>query len=168
MGSRYEKLVNYKIRSSLRDFSKMPNLMSEEAYRDTVSRFLFRVLQRLPSSLSLDELKSFRKDKVARDFRKWLQTEFSRAILDKKITGRDLDEAMARDFLELTQSYSRIGSKLSWTVTGGVTIASSILAGPFAGVATATGSLILPKLVSMFWKRYGPRNWAYLLLALKK
>lgn len=166
IGKRYENLLKYRIESSARDMIA-DNFRRDESTRDTVTKFLHRILNRLPSSLSIDDLKSFRRDGGARHFREWFRDAYSKAVETKKAIGIDIDEAMERDFNELVRQHSKRGSGISWAITGSVAITSALFAGPLAGVMSATGSAILPKAVTSFWKRYGSRNWTYLIIRMK-
>lgn len=158
-------LWEYKFRKTLRELGEARRVPLAVTKANVLRKFLYRVVESLPSNLSVTEILEFRKNHRSRNFREWFQMELSKASHAAKVTRIRFDEEIYRDFLDLVHQHESKGSKLSGTLTVVSGLLGTALAGSPAGAIPAiTGPYAFPRILRRIWRKLGHNNWVFVLL----
>lgn len=166
--SNLEALWQHKFRKVIYDVSAVTDIPESVKKSNVLDGFFYRTIRRLPIDLSVDEILEFRNDKSARGFRKWFGDEINKTMKMSNITDVLFDEEMYRDFNELLSTYNKKMNLASATITGIVAAVVGVLAGPLASLPSIGGPLLFPRIIKTLWKKFGPNNWIFVVLDLKK
>ena len=168
-------LWKYKYEKTIRDISRITNTPELVDKSHIVKKFLYLKIHRLPMNLSIDEVKEFRKEKVATEFRRWLKEVFSRMVKEEEFKQVRPERDLLERFEELANTYRRKTQITGALIGGAIGVALSSLGANFAGIPSTIISLLtlpLPyafiRIIRKMWKLFGPNNWVFLLLDLEK
>jgi hypothetical protein len=134
----------------------------EESAQDLFS-FLTKYTLRLPSSLTIDELRAFRQEAVSRKFRKWFYEALSEARTRSSLTKIDIDELLLRDFGELIDSHTSRLKRVAEIVTATVMAGVGLIVGPAAGIVSALTYPVFRRLVDKAAATWGAQRWIEVL-----
>lgn len=163
-------LWKYKYEKTIRDISSITNTPELVDKSHIVKKFLLKI-GIPPMNLSIDEVKKFRKEKVATEFRRWLKEVFSRMVKEKEFRPMSPERDLLERFKELANTYSKRTQTIGETI--GITLSS--LAASFAIIPPTIIPLLtvaleytFTRIIREIWKLYGPNNWVFLLLDFEK
>ncbi len=159
-----QHLWSYKL-SSLGDPHQPGVPPLHESAKDLFA-FLAKYTLRLPSSLTIDELRGLRKEAAARKFRVWFWTALSRARTRSSATGIAADELLLREFRELLSSHASRIERGAEIVTASVMAGVGLILGPAEGIASAVTYPVFKGLVSKAVAIWGPQRWMEVIAGL--
>jgi hypothetical protein len=145
-----------------------PNAPTKETSAEAAVSFLKEYTLKVPSQLTIDDLKNLRSEKVAHDFRTWFSETLFRARTADRIGGIDIAKSIVKEFDELLKQYE---TRKGYAIAFGqavVAVGLSALIGPLGGVLSV-GSLPAWKiLVSKAAVRWGSQRWVGIMTDFKR
>jgi hypothetical protein len=127
----------------------------------------------LPTSLTTDQVISFRRDKIAAKFRAWLEHGISRAQLHPKADQIKVDDYLLHEFNELVKSYGKRTELVSSSITG-VLSGAGAWAGsqspPLTAAIALAGAIVPIPFASMLrklWSKTHHYPWVFVLQDFK-
>jgi len=163
-----ESLWRYKFQKTIYDIDAVSEIPESLKRSNVLQGFFYRSIERLPRDLSVDEILEFRSDRSATEFRKWFSNEIKKVMRMSTVTEVSIDEELLRGFNELLDKYKDKINLVSGTVTGVVAAVIGIFAGPLASLPSVGGPLVFPQIIKALWRKFGPNNWIFLMLKMKK
>jgi hypothetical protein len=164
---RQKALWNYKIGTGMGTVKKTDNI-TDIKQATVVKKFFYKTIGRLPIHLSVDDILEFRKNKAAKNFRRWLRKETNIAIDAQKVTQIKIEEHLYKEYKELIDSYQKKKTKTSTAVKSVIAVIVGFIAGPAVGAASLGAEFAVPHVYRTLQSKYGHNNWALLLVKMKK
>lgn len=169
---RFENVWAYKFDKTIQDLSELSG-RRVAAGGGALHKFLYRAIKKLPSELTVNDLKRLREERAARRFREWFSGALDRAMTTKKVTQVKPDEAIYMDFIDLAEKANKGINKAAEiagvSISGAVGLFSTAMGYPAAGVGGTIGStVVLPRLIKKVWGRFSPDNWVFVLMSLRR
>lgn len=154
----FQSLWDYKL--SMFGEPRLPNAPAKETSAEVAVSFLKDYTLKLPSQLTIDDLKALRKENVARNFRNWFSEALSMARVSSKVDGIDVNKTMIKEFEELVKHRE---ARQNYAVTVGealVAVGLSPIIGPL-GAVVAVGATTPPfkLLASRAASHWGSQRW---------
>lgn len=122
-----------------------------------VTNFLEQINVIFPSDLTIDQIKKFRKQKAAINFRNWLERKLFN-IEEKEDILRV--KYLVQEFNKLSKSHEEHADFISASLGGIIGALNEGLVGATIGSVAGYG---LSKILRSIWKIKGPNNWVFLL-----
>lgn len=164
----------HKLQTSIRDLSAIATLPPEAKNAHVLTRFLHRVLNDLPSSLTTDQLLEFRKDDRSANFRKWFREQLEKGATSTHTSSLTLDDTIYRDFKNLAHAYARKAKTVSGTLTTLSSIAGTVIGAILGNVPGAVIGGLAPLASYPFqntlhrvWRKRSPHNWVFVLMDIR-
>lgn len=165
---KFKPLLEYKYQAIVSNFNRIYETPKEVENVEIFKKFMHRMTLSLPRDFSIDEIKEFRKERISREFRTWFEQKLNELIVVGKVSRIDLDEELQKEFYELTENYQNKINKTEVTITAAVAGLAGLYAGPAAAIPPIIGPFIFPNLITELWKNFGPNNWVFMLMDIKK
>jgi hypothetical protein len=159
------RLWAYKL-SSLETFREPGAPSSHQDSARDLSDFIVKYTLRLPSSLTIDELRAIRDDEVARKFRAWFHGALSRARTRSSVTAIGVDELLLREFRELLESHLSRIELGAGIVTASIMTGVGLIIGPAEGIVSVVTYPLFKRLVARAAARWGSQRWIEVITGL--
>lgn len=168
--SKIQPIINYKYNTVAEHASTSLSHVSE------IGTFLKKVNYALPHNLDIDDIKSFRRDKVAMRFRNWINSSLLDLYEKKNLNSITVDDYLHNEFKELLESYKKKTATVSMGISGlaggavGAAFSqapASVGLGAVGGMLANASAPVVSDLIIKIWKQLGPNPWVFLLNDIK-